>query len=87
MSIAEIKKYLETNRLIFGTERSLHEMKLGNVEKIYISKNCPQPVREDVQHYATLSNTPVVFLEEENTEVGGICKKPFAISVLSLRKQ
>ncbi len=87
MTIAEVKKQLESNKLVFGTERSMQQLKLGKAQKIFLSKNCPDKIRNDIFHYASLSHTEVVVLEEENTEIGGICKKPFAISVLTLLKQ
>ncbi len=87
MTIAEVKKQLESNKLVFGTEKSVQQLKLGKAQKIFLSKNCPEQIRKDIFHYASLSNTEVDILDEENTEIGGICKKPFAISVLALLKQ
>jgi len=85
-TVAEIKKLLKQENLIIGTERTLKQMKLGNVETVLLSTNCPQKVIDDIDYYAKLSDIEKVELNYPNDELGVICKKPFSISVLSLLK-
>jgi large subunit ribosomal protein L30e len=86
-AIAEIKKALKTKgKAVIGTARTIKKLKLGKVEKVYLTSNCPDEVKEDIKYYAKLSGAKVVQLKQPNDELGIVCKKPFAISVLSIAK-
>lgn len=86
MSATAIKKLLKERQIILGTEKTLKEMKLGNVEQVLLTSNCPESVIEDVNHYAKLGDVETHTLSMPNDELGVICKKPFRISVLSVLK-
>ena len=83
---AEIKKMLKTGNVMIGTERSIKNLKLGKVEKVLLSSNCPADVEKNISYYANLSGTELHKLEYPNEELSIICRKPFSISVLALLK-
>ena len=85
-SVTEFKKLIKSKNLLIGTERTIKNLKLGNVERVFLSSNCPQNVEKDLDHYASLSKADIVKLQYPNDELGVICKKPFSISVLALLK-
>ncbi|MBI2135370.1 ribosomal L7Ae/L30e/S12e/Gadd45 family protein [Candidatus Woesearchaeota archaeon] len=82
----EIKKLLKAKSLVIGTEKTLKSLKLGKIEKVILSSNCPDKVAENMGYYAGLSNVETVKVPYPNEELGVICKKPFSISVLSILK-
>ena len=82
-SITELKKLLKSKSVVIGTERTIKNLKKGNVDKIFISSNCSENAEKDLNYYASLSKADVVKLQYSNEEIGIICKKPFAISVLA----
>lgn len=82
----EIKKLLKAKSLVIGTEKTLKSLKLGRIERIILSSNCPDKVAEDLNYYAGLGNVETVKVPYPNEELGVICKKPFSISVLSILK-
>ncbi|MBU0758584.1 MAG: ribosomal L7Ae/L30e/S12e/Gadd45 family protein [Nanoarchaeota archaeon] len=84
--IEEIKKFIKDNSLILGTERTVKELRKGNLSKVFISKNAPQEVIDDVHKYAGLQNIPIVVLDKTNDELGIVCKKPFSISFMGVIK-
>lgn len=84
--VAEIRKLLKSKSLIIGSERTLKNLKLGKVSKVYVSSNCSEKTEGAIEHYSKLSNTNVVKLKYPNDELGTVCKKPFSISVLSAMK-
>lgn len=86
-SLTEFKKLLKSKSVIMGTGRTIKDLKKGNIDKVFLSSNCPESVEKDLNYYASLSKTDVVKLQYPNDELGVICKKPFSISVLSLLKQ
>ena len=86
INATEIKKMIKSGSLIIGTERSLKSLKLGKVEKVLMSSNCPSGVEKSINYYAGLSGAEVQKLEYPNDELSVICRKPFSISVLALVK-
>jgi len=85
-SISEIKKALKEGKAIIGTERTLKNLKLGKVSKVFLTSNCPAGVKKDINYYSKLAKAEVVQLKQPNDELGALCKKPFSISVLSVAK-
>lgn len=86
ISLAEIKKMLKSDNLIIGTERTLKSLKIGKVERVILSSNCPPDVESDMNHYAGISGVEISKIDYPNEELGIMCKKPFSISVLALLK-
>lgn len=83
---AEIKKLLSNDKLVLGTNHVLKGLRQKNLSKVFVSNNCPQNVLDDVQGYAKLTNTEVVHLSIPNEELGTLCKKPFFVSLLGVKK-
>ncbi len=86
ITLAEIKKMVKSGNIIIGTERSIKSLKLGKVEKVLLSSNCPAGVEKDVEYYSGLSGAQYFRIDYPNDELSLICKKPFAVSVLALLK-
>ena len=86
VSSADIKKMIKAGNVIIGTEMAMKGLKLGKLEKIMVSSNCPERVEKNINYYAGLTGTEVQKLDYPNDELGIICKKPFSISVLALSK-
>lgn len=84
--LIEIKKNLKSKKLIIGTDITIKNMKLGKIKKIFLSSNCPENTKKDIEYYSKISKIDVINLSQKNDELGLICKKPFPISVLSLVK-
>lgn len=82
----EIRKLVKSKNLVIGTERTIRYLKLGKVDKVILSSNCPSKVAEDLSYYANLSKAETIKVSYPNEELGVICKKPFYISVLSILK-
>ena len=85
-SLKEFRKLLGSKSLLIGTKRTLTNMKKGNIEKVFISSNCPKNVINNLNYYASLSKVDLINLKYSNEELGVICKKQFSISLLSLLK-
>lgn len=79
-----IKKNLKTDKLVFGTKRTMKFMKLGKLKKVLYTTNTPADVVEDIDHYSKITEIEVERLDVPNDELGIICKKQFSISVVGL---
>lgn len=84
--ILELRKLIKEKKMLVGTERTLKALKLGKLEKVFLSLNCPAGVKEDINHYSKLSKASISQLRYPNDELGVLCKKPHSISVLGLLK-
>ncbi len=78
----DLKKALQENKIIIGADRVLKKLRVGKLEKVYLSSNCPMRMKEDIEHLAKLHKISVISMKEDNEQLGTICKKPFSISVL-----
>ena len=83
---AEIKKMIKAGNMVVGTQRTMKSLKLGKVQKVLVSSNCPARVENDISYYAGLSGAEIHKLDYPNDELSVICKKPFSISVLAFLK-
>lgn len=87
MPLDEIKANLKGSRLILGTDRTIKGLKSGKMSKVFLSENCSERVRADVDYYGRLGACSVEVLDVPNEELGLLCKKPFSVSVVGLLKQ
>ena len=83
INAAEIKKMLKAGNVVIGTGRTIKGLKLGRVQKVLLSSNCPANVEKDITYYSGLSGAEMHKLDFPNDELSVICKKPFSISVLA----
>jgi len=86
LTSSEIKKLLKEKSIAIGTERTIKNLKLGKVDKVIVTSNCHEKVQKDIEYYASLGKAEILKIKYPNEELGIICKKPFAISVLSILK-
>jgi ribosomal protein L30E len=86
MDANEIKKMLKNENLILGSDKVLKLLRENQMESVWLASNSPKDVAEDIKRYAGLSGTSVEALEIPNDELGVLCKKPFNIAVIGLKK-
>ena len=83
MSLQDLKKAFKEQKLVYGNNETLKNLKNGKVLKVFLAKNCTAKMKEDILYYAKLSNAEVIQLEEPNDEIALICKKNYPITVVS----
>jgi len=84
--IKEIRETIDKKKAIIGTDRVIKALRQNNIKKVVVTSNCPSAVSKDIDYYADINKVEVVKIEQQNEELGTICKKPFAISVLGFSK-
>ena len=85
--IIEIRSNLKDNKVIIGTERVLKSLKEEKVSKVLLSANCRDDVKNDLEHFKSISNFEIMNLKYESEELGVICKKPYTISMIGFLKE
>lgn len=84
INFGDLKKLLKTDKVVLGTQRTLKLLKAGSAAHVFLSSNCPEDIKKDIEYYAKLADVAVVFLKQPNDELGTLCKKPYAVSVLCI---
>jgi len=84
--IADIRKFVGTKSLIVGSDRTIKELKKGNLDVVFIASNCAGDTKETIKYYCGISKISFEELKEDDAEIGIICKKQFSISVAGVLK-
>ncbi|MEK6934384.1 MAG: ribosomal L7Ae/L30e/S12e/Gadd45 family protein [Nanoarchaeota archaeon] len=79
MTLEKLRKALKDEKVIFGTEKTLKNLRLGKTKAVFIASNCPTDIKEKIKKY----KVEVIELKEPNDEIALICKRPHSISILS----
>lgn len=80
----ELRKVLETGKVVIGSKRTLELSRSGGAKLIIIAKNAPREVKEDVEYYAKLSNIPVYEFDGTSIDLGTLLGKPFVVASLAI---
>lgn len=86
MSLTELKKLVGNKKLVVGSNKTLKELKKGNVKSVFLASNCPKDLKSEIETNAKMEKAEVSILETNNEELGVVVKKPFAVSVVSFLK-
>ena len=84
IGFGDLKKLLKTDKVVLGTQRTLKLLKVGSATNVFLSSNCPDDIKKDIEYYAKLAGVPIIYLKQPNDELGTLCKKPYAVSVLCM---
>ncbi len=86
MSIDEIKKLLKTEDLILGSEVTLSALRNNELVKVFLASNALKETADEIVHLAGLLKVDVKRLSIPNDELGMVCKKPFSVACIGVRK-
>jgi large subunit ribosomal protein L30e len=80
----EIRKAVDTGKVILGTDKSLRAIKIGQAKLVIVALNCPSGVLTDVKRYSGSANIPVHIFEGDSAKLGVACGKLFLVNVLTV---
>lgn len=80
----DLKRLLAQNKLVLGTDETMKLLRQKKVQRVLLTANVDPKVREDVERLCKLAGVECQNIVQRNDEVGAICKKPFAISVVAV---
>ena len=86
MTIAELKKLVDTKKLVIGAEKTAKELKKGTLKKIYVSMNCSPAMKETLSSQARADKIEVTTLDMSSVDLGVLVKKPFSVSTVAVLK-
>ena len=79
----EVKTALEKGKVVIGTKKSLKAAGSGKVKILVYDANCPSAIRERLKIVAATNKVEVEQFDGNSIELGTMCGKPFAVSVLA----
>ncbi len=82
MTMEQLKEAFKEKTLTYGFKESLKKVKTKKAETIFIAKDCPEDIRQDITSNAKISGVNIIELDTTSQEIGAVCKKPFPITVL-----
>jgi len=80
----EIRRAVDTGKVDFGEKQTEKNILKGNGELIIISSNAKKLLKERLEHYSKLSEIPFYKFPGTSNELGSVCGKPFAVSVMTV---
>ena len=83
----EVRAAIKEKDVVIGTDETMKLLRKGKVKKVYLASNVGNSVRQDIQHYGAIGQVPILDLDITNEQLGTLCKKPFSISVISIRAE
>lgn len=81
-----IRIAVDTGVVTLGSEKSIQALKLGKGKLVVVAKNSPEDIKEDVAHYAKLSEIPVYTYDGTSVDLGSVCGKPFTVATLVIKE-
>ena len=81
----EIRKAAESGKAVFGERETVKLLKQGKLSKIYLSQNCKKTSKEDVEQYGKLAQVEIMQTAYRNDELGILCRKYYAVSMLGVK--
>ena len=82
----QLKEALAKNNVIIGSKKVIKGLKAKDLEMVFIAKNCPQSIKKDLNHYASLSNVKIEEFDGTGKQLGTFCGKPFSIATIGIVK-
>lgn len=85
-AIDEIKKAMGSKKLIIGENSTKRALKSKEAEMVMVAKNAPKILTKELEKLCEIGKIKFEKMDKDNTELGLTCRKPFAVSVLSIKK-
>jgi len=80
----EIRKAMETGKVIMGTDKSLKALKNGDAKLVIYASNCESESKDDLDYYSNLGNVPTLQYKGTGVDLGMVCGKPFVVSMIAI---
>lgn len=79
--MVDFKDEIKKKKPILGLDRAIKKMRVSKVKRVYVSSS--SHAKDKIDRLGKNFGIDVVHLKENSKELGVLCKKPFAVSVVS----
>ena len=80
----EIRRAVETGRVIIGSRQTLKFLKLGKGKLIIVASNCPPELRKAVEYYSKLTGVKLYVFPGKSVDLGIAVGKPYPICLMNV---
>ena len=77
----------QEGKAFIGKEATLKALRGNKIKIVFLARNCPAALQQELKQYAGLAKVIVVELDQTNEEIGVLCKKNFFISVAGIAEE
>lgn len=71
----ELEKASNEGKLKVGLKTALRSLRQGTTEKIFYADNTPKKLKEEILHYAGISEVPAIEFPGDSKDLGVLCKR------------
>ena len=82
----QLRKLIEEKKVIIGTQNVIKALKQEKLKRLVLASNAAEQTAGMVRRYSEQSGVAIDELSVNNDELGTICKKPFSIALLGIKK-
>ncbi len=82
----QLRKLIEDRKVTIGTAATTKLLKSDGLKRVLLASNASQATKDALHRYQALTGVDTEELTVPNDELGVMCKKPFSISVLGIKK-
>lgn len=86
ISTEQIRKLIEEKKVTIGTDETTRALTGGSLKRVLVASNASETTKAEIARLQAVGGVEVEHLDVPNDELGTMCKKPFSISVLGIRK-
>jgi len=72
--------------LVFGVATVTKLLRDGKLTNVFLASNYPVPATTQMEQIANLVEIKVEKVKHNNEEIGALCRKPFPISIVGVKK-
>ncbi len=83
MSLEDLRAAMKKEKLIFGTQQTIKNMKNKQTKVVFLASNCGEKIDESIHYYAKGTKIKIIKLSKPRSEISIFCKKNFPVSVIS----
>jgi large subunit ribosomal protein L30e len=76
---------MKTGKTILGASAAITAIIHGNAKMVIMAANTPAKIKNDILHYAKLSEIQCVDFEGSSFDLGFLCGKPFLVSTMVIQ--
>ena len=85
-AIDKIKKAMGNEKLIIGERATLRQLRKNQTNIVIVANNTPSIKIKELKSLCNINKIDFEIIEKDNVELGVTCRKPFGVSVLSIKK-
>jgi large subunit ribosomal protein L30e len=81
----ELRNAIKENNVIIGANQAIKSIKLKKAKSVFVASNCPDNIKNDLEHYSKLSGIKFEKFDGTAKQLGVLCGKPFSVAVLAIK--